>query len=71
VECAIPWSELPHVKRKRDAGRTVKFSYRVNDDGGKFQDLGMGRSVIEGTGHSFHPDWRGGNHVLLDFGFER
>ena len=71
VEAAIPWSELPHVKRKRDAGRTVKFSYRVNDDGGKFQDLGMGRSVIEGVGHSFHPDWRGGNHVLLDFGFER
>ena len=33
VECAIPWSEMPEVKRRLDAGQTVKFSFRVNNGG--------------------------------------
>ena len=44
VECAIPWSELPEVKQRLDAGQTVKFSFRVNNGGGAFE-LAAGRSV--------------------------
>ncbi|MFW5754810.1 MAG: hypothetical protein ACOCV9_08400, partial [Marinilabiliaceae bacterium] len=32
TECAIPWSEIPHVKEALEKGETIKFSFRVNDD---------------------------------------
>ena len=57
VECSIPWSEMPAVKRCLDAGRPVKFSFRVNDNKGEgTMELSRGRSAAKRNG-SFHVDW--------------
>jgi len=32
VECAMPWKEIPHVRALLEAGKGVKFSFRVNHD---------------------------------------
>ena len=71
VECAIPWSEIPHVKALRDAGRTVKFNFRVNHST-RAADLvlSMQRSAAEGLSHSFHPNWIRQWPNELEFGFE-
>ncbi len=55
-ECAIPWSELPLVKQRLDAGRTIKFSYRVNN-GPAAYELAVGRSVSKDNPLAFHNDW--------------
>lgn len=71
VECAIPWSELPHVKALRDAGKPVKFSYRVNDNAGKAtMELAKGRSVSK-YNVSFHPDWAEHWANEVEFSFEK
>jgi hypothetical protein len=57
VECAIPWSEIPEVKRRLDAGQPIKFSFRVNDNAGiGCMELSRNRSVAK-RGGSFHVDW--------------
>ncbi len=57
VEAAIPWSEIPAVKQRVDAGLTIKFSFRVNDNaGGGCMELSRGRSVAKRNG-SFLVDW--------------
>ncbi|BDI30485.1 hypothetical protein CCAX7_25360 [Capsulimonas corticalis] len=57
VECAIPWTEMPLVKKRIDAGQTIKFSYRVNDNtDGPTMELSKHRSVAKRNG-SFHEDW--------------
>jgi len=71
VECAIPWTELPDVKKRLDAGQTVKFSFRVNDNAGVgCMELSRRRSVAKRSG-SFHVDW--GEHWAneLEFAFEK
>jgi hypothetical protein len=70
VECAIPWSELPEVKKRLEAGQTVKFSYRVNN-GGTALELAAGRSVSKDNPLSFHNDWSTHWANELEFGFER
>jgi hypothetical protein len=72
VECAIPWSEIPHVKALRDAGRPVKFNFKVNDNA-RSPDLmlAMRRSAAEGISHSFHPNWIRQWPNEVEFGFER
>ena len=57
VEAAIPWSEIPLVKKALDANRTIKFSFRVNDDHGPSMELAEGRSVSKQNTYTFHPDW--------------
>ncbi|MFW6107074.1 MAG: hypothetical protein ACOC8A_00135 [bacterium] len=72
VECAIPWSEIPRVKALRDAGQTVKFSFRVNHDTrGPIMELARDRSACEGLSNSFHPDWSQHWPNELEFAFER
>lgn len=57
VECAIPWSEIPDVKKRLDAHQPIKFSFRVNDDKGEgTMELSRNRSVAKRNG-SFHSDW--------------
>ena len=57
VECALPWREIPHVKQKLDAGETIKFSFRVNDNAGAgCMELSKGRSVAKRNG-AFLVDW--------------
>ncbi|MBV9852823.1 MAG: hypothetical protein JO250_24455, partial [Armatimonadetes bacterium] len=70
-ECAIPWAEMPEAKRRLDAGQTVKFSFRVNDNaGGPTMELSNGRSVAKRNG-SFHVDWAEHWANELEFGAER
>ncbi len=71
VECALPWSEIPHVKQLRDAGRCVKFSFRVNHETrGPDMELARGRSAAEGLSPSFHPNWVAHWPNELEFRFE-
>jgi len=71
VECAIPWSEIPDVKKKLDAGETIKFSFRVNDDkDAGCLELSKGRSIAKRNG-SFHVDWAEHWANELEFGFEK
>jgi len=70
VECAIPWSELPEVKARVDAGQTVKFSFRVNNGGTAFE-LAAERSVSKDNPLSFHNDWSTHWANEVEFGFER
>lgn len=71
VEAAIPWTEIPDVKKRLDAGQTIKFSFRVNDNtSGPTMELSKGRSVAKRNG-SFHVDW--GEHWAneLEFGLAK
>lgn len=70
VECAIPWSELPEVKARMDAGQPVKFSFRVNNGGEAFE-LAAGRSVSKQNSLTFHNDWTTHWANELEFGWER
>jgi hypothetical protein len=71
VECAIPWSEIPEVKAARDAGRPIRFSYRVNDNAGTAcMELSRGRSVAK-RNLSFKPDWREHWANEVEFGWEK
>ena len=71
IEAAIPWSELPEVKKKMDAGQTIKFSYRVNDNSSNdCMELSKGRSVSKING-SFMVDWKLHWANELEFSFEK
>jgi hypothetical protein len=69
VECAIPWSELPEVKGRLDAGQTIKFSFRVNNGGGALE-LAAGRSVSKDNCFAFHDEWTTHWANEVEFGFE-
>ncbi len=57
VEASMPWSEVPEAKARLDAGQTVKFDYRVNDDQGVgCMELSKRRSVAK-RGNAFMVDW--------------
>ncbi|WP_157895129.1 hypothetical protein [Verrucomicrobium sp. GAS474] len=71
VECAIPWSEMPLVKKAIDAGKTACFSYRVNDDKGPAMELAMDRSVSRKNAYAFHPDWVEHWANQVEFSFEK
>ena len=57
VECAIPWLEMPEVKKRIDAGQPIKFSFRINDNKGPSYELAVGRSVSKDNPRAFHNDW--------------
>ncbi len=57
VEASLPWSEIPEAKAALDAGRTIKFSFRVNDNANVgCMELSKGRSVAKRNA-SFTVDW--------------
>jgi hypothetical protein len=58
VEAAIPWTEMPEVLKRIKAGQTVKFSCRVNDNGGAARELATRRSVSKDNGPAFHDSWQ-------------
>ena len=72
TEAAIPWSEIPWVKKRLDAGQTIKFSFRVNDFNGTGYELAHDRSASQENTLSFHNSWVG-NHWAneIEFGFEK
>jgi hypothetical protein len=70
TECALPWRETPHVRQALDEGRTIKFSFRVNDNAGVgCMELSRGRSVAKRNG-SFKVDWVEHWANEVGFGFE-
>ncbi len=73
TECAIPWSELPDVKKALDEGKTIKFSFRVNDNGAPSAclELAKDRSVSKKNSRAFHADWTEHWANELEFGFEK
>ncbi|WP_431216227.1 glycosyl hydrolase family 28 protein [Puia sp. P3] len=73
TECAIPWSELPDVKKAMDEGRTVKLSFRVNDNAAPAacMELARDRSVSKVNARAFHPDWKTHWANEVEFAFER
>ena len=71
VECALPWSVIPEVRARRDAGQPVKFSFRVNDNRGPAYELAAGRSVSKENPFAFHNDWATHWANELEFGWER
>jgi hypothetical protein len=71
TECAIPWSEIPGVKKRLDAGQTIKFTFRVNDNTGVgCMELTKNRSVAR-RNLSFKPDWIEHWANEVEFGFEK
>jgi len=71
VECALPWTEMPLARQALLDGRTIKFSYRVNDNAGtSCMELSRGRSVAKRNG-SFKVDWVEHWANELEFAFER
>lgn len=73
TECAIPWSEIPDVKKALDEGRTIKFSYRVNDNSnmGSCMELARERSVSKKNSRAFHASWKEHWANEVEFGFEK
>jgi len=70
-ECALPWAEIPGVKRRLDARQTVKFSFRVNDEAGVgCMELARWRSVSRRSYPAFKVDWIEHWANELEFGFE-
>jgi hypothetical protein len=71
-ECALPWTEIPGVKRRLDAGEPLKFSFRVNDNGapGLCMELSRNRSIAK-FASSFKPDWMEHWSNELEFGWEK
>jgi hypothetical protein len=71
TECAIPWSEIPHAKKRLAAGQTIKFSFRVNDNAGVgCMELSRERSVAKRNG-SFKVDWAEHWANEVEFGFAK
>jgi hypothetical protein len=71
VEAAIPWTEIPDVKKRLDAGQTIKFSFRVNDNGGPSYELATDRSVSKTNFLAFHNDFATHWSNELEFKFEK
>ena len=71
VEAAVPWSELKDVKARLDAGLPVKFTCRINDNGGPALELAADRSVSKTGTPTFHDDWTTHWANELEFVFER
>ena len=73
TECAIPWSEIPDVKKLIDKGGKIKFSARINDDGAgaACMELARDRSVSKVNARAFHPDWKEHWANELEFGVEK
>ncbi len=69
TECALPWSEIPHVKRALDAGLPIKFSFKVNDSAGVgCMELSKDRSVAR-RNNAFRVDWKESWANELEFGW--
>jgi len=57
------------VKKALDEGRTIKLTYRVNDNDRTWMELAQGRSVAKHS-LSLHPDWteHWGNEIEFAWG---
>jgi len=74
TEVAMPWGEIPEVKKALDEGRTIKFGFRINDDkGAGCMEPARRRSIAKraGNGTAFLVDWKEHWDNELEFAFEK
>ncbi len=72
TECAIPWSEIPHVRQCLDQGKPIKFSFRVNNEKrGPVMELAKNRSVSKANRMAFHVVWTVHWANEVEFAFEK
>lgn len=71
LEASLPWTEIPLVKAAMDSGKTLKFSFRVNDNDGPAMELAEERSVSKKNSFTFHPDWAEHWANEVEFSFEK
>ena len=71
VECALPWSEIPLVRQRMEAGEKIKFSFRVNNNDRSAAELAAGRSVSKENFLAFHNDFATHWANELEFAFEK
>lgn len=71
TEAAIPWEEIPEAHKAMLEGRTIKFSFRVNNSaGGAELELGRRRSATRTGNLSFQVDWVRNWSNEIHFAFE-
>ncbi len=70
IEAAIPWRVIPEVEKAMKAKHPVKFSFRINDNGGPAYELSAGRSTAKTGNPTFHNDWATHWANELEFGWE-
>lgn len=71
VETAVPWVEIPEVKKRLDAGENFKFTFRVNDNSGTGYELAGGRSVSKIDTYTLQPYWAPHWSNEVEFAFEK
>ena len=71
VECALPWSEIPDVKQKLNAGEPIKFTFRVNDNKAPSYESNEDRSVSKADTYALHNYWQTSWAVETEFAFEK
>lgn len=73
TECAIPWSEIPDVRKAFERGGKIKLSFRVNDNASPAatMELAKDRSVSKINARAFHPDWKTHWANEVEFSFEK
>jgi hypothetical protein len=57
VEAAIPWTEIPNVKKKLDSGGNIRFTFRVNDNKGPAYEYAANRSASKVNSYCMHNFW--------------
>ena len=70
VECSLPWSEMPEVKKKLDAREPIKFTFRVSENNGPKYELNEERSVSKVDTYALHNYWQTSWAVETEFAFE-
>ncbi len=71
VEAAVPWAEIPDVKKRLDAGETIKFTFRINDNQGPALELASDRSASKENPLALHNQWMAHWANELEFAFEK
>lgn len=70
-ELAIPWSEMPLLRKHLKTGKPIRFGYKVRRDGGGYYSTQM-RSACKRNGPSWHPDYMCDNwSVETPWAFEK
>jgi hypothetical protein len=66
-QAAIPWSEIAQVKP--GIGKTVRFSFYVENDGKRALSWTANRSACLGGKQILHPTWSQGEAIETQWGF--
>ncbi len=66
-----PGPNYPTFRQGLEEGRTIKFSYRVNNNKGPAMELAAQRSVSQLNVNAFHDYWSSHWSNELEFAFEK